>query len=183
VKRSFYLVTALVLAAVAVFVARRDRPRAALQLAPIEKSALVRGQVPIWEEAFVPSPDFEHVAWAGSDTPGRTHRGRWRARQGVRRDPHDVWQGRGRAVPAAARRLRAAKRPLRLRGQKWRGALALGWVDGAEEGNWDRLGISSFSSDASAMRIASSERVGAGSRSAERNRPYDRSGAVPSTSG
>ena len=146
-KRSFYLVTALVLAAVAVFVARRDRPRAALQLAPIEKSALVRGQVPIWEEAFVPSPDFEHVAWAEATPQGE--------RIVVDGEPGKEYEeirtmcGKGGAVLSRLPLVVFAPRSGRCAyGAKVRGAWRL-VVDGAEEGNWDRLGHIEFSSDAS----------------------------------
>jgi hypothetical protein len=147
VKRSFYLVTALalVLAAVAVFVARRDRPRAALQLAPIEKSALVRGQVPIWEEAFVPSPDFEHVAWA--ETTPQGERIVVDGKPGQEYEEVRSMCGKGGAVLSRLPLVVFAPR----NGRFAYGAKALGvWrlvVDGAEEGNWERLGHLEFSSD------------------------------------
>ncbi len=148
-KRSSYLVTALalVLAAAAVFVARRERPRAALRLVPIEKSALVRGQVPLWDERFVPSPEFQHVAWAEARPQGE--------RIVVDGKPGQEYEEvrticrKGGAVLSRLPLIVFAPRGGRFAyGAKARGVWRL-VVDGAEEGNWDRLGHLEFSSDGS----------------------------------
>jgi len=150
VKRSSYLATALALAlaAVAVFVARRDRPRRmALQLAPIEKSALVRGQVPLWDDAFVPSPDFEHVAWAEATPQGE--RMVVDGKAGKEYEEVRTIGAKGRAVLTRLPIIVFAPRGGRFAyGAKARGAWRL-VVDGVEEGNWDRLGHFEFSSDGS----------------------------------
>jgi hypothetical protein len=149
VKRSSYTIAALalILAAVAVFVARRERPRAALPLAPIEKSALVRGQVPIWEEAFVPSPDFEHVAWA--EARPRGERVVVDGEPGKEYEEVRTMSGKGGAVlsrlPLVVFALRGGRYAY---GAKVRGVWRL-VVDGVEEGNWDRLGHLEFSPDGS----------------------------------
>ncbi|MGO9094113.1 MAG: TolB family protein [Bryobacteraceae bacterium] len=146
-KRSSYLVTALalILAAVAVFVARRERPRAALRLAPIEKSALVRGQVPLWDESFVPSPDFQHVAWAEATPHGE--RIVVDGKPGREFEEVRTISGQGRGVLSRLPIVVFAPRGGRFAyGAKARGVWRL-VVDGAEEGNWDRLGHLEFSSD------------------------------------